>query len=248
MAVVSDVQGNAVAMAAVARDVLASRPDALVFGGDLTWGPMPEETWGVVVSLCDDVGAPAFFVRGNAERTLADLRAGTNERRATARARWMVAQHAEETLDVIEAFSSTITLDVDGIGRTRFCHGSPRNDEELITPCTPDARMIALLEQVDEAILVSAHTQIQFDRRVAGIRSLSPGSVGLPYQGAGGAYWALLGRDIELRRTDYDVEAALAVYRASDDPLAGALIETLLEPPAPAQVIATAEALTCSGC
>src|SRR5262249_19725212 len=101
---------------------------------------------------------------------------------------------------------------------------------------------------VDEAVLVSAHTQIQFERRVAGIRSLNPGSVGLPYQGVGGAYWALLGPDVELRRTDYDLEAALAAYRASDDPLAGALIETLLAPPAPAQVIAAAEALTCSGC
>ena len=248
VAVVADVQGNAVAMAAVARDVLDLRPDALVFGGDLTWGPLPVETWSFVAELRDQVEAPVFFVRGNAERTLAELRAGTNTRPPTARTRWMVAQHAEETLDVIETFSSTITLDVHGIGRTRFCHGSPRNDEELITPRTPEPRMIALLEQVDEAVLVSAHTQIQFQRRIAGIRSLNPGSVGLPYQGAGGAYWALLGPDVELRRTDYDLKAALAAYRVSDDPLADALIETLLAPPAPAQVIAAAEALECSGC
>ena len=248
VAVVSDVQGNAVAMAAVARDVVDSGPDALVFGGDLTWGPLPQETWCVVAELRDEVGAPVFFVRGNAERTLTELKAGANGRRPTARARWMLAQHAEDTLEAIETFSSAITLDVRGIGRTRFCHGSPRNDEELITPCTPDLRMIALLEQVDEAVLVSAHTQIQFDRRVAGIRSLNPGSVGLAYHRCGGAYWALLGPDVELRRTDYDLEAALAAYRVSDDPLADALIETLLAPPATAQVIAAAEALECSGC
>jgi predicted phosphodiesterase len=37
----SDVHGNPVAMTAVAREVLASRPDAVVFCGDLTWGPIP---------------------------------------------------------------------------------------------------------------------------------------------------------------------------------------------------------------
>jgi predicted phosphodiesterase len=247
VAVVSDVHGNAVAMAAVAREVLTSRPDALVFGGDLTWGPLPEETWRVVTELRDEVNGPAFFVRGNTERVLAELRAGTQWYEPTVRERWMLTQHAEETLDALETFSSTVTVHIAGLGPTRFCHGSPRSDQELITPGTPDERMTALLEEIDERVLVSAHAQIQFDRRVIGIRSLNPGSVGMSYQGAVGAYWALLGPDVEFRRTDYDLDAAAAAYRATDDPLADAIVGTLLAPPLPAEVIAAAEALQCSG-
>ena len=55
-------------------------------------------------------------------------------------------------------------------------------------------------------MIISAHVHIQFDREAAGIRSVNAGSVGLPYEGRPGAYWALLGPDVELRRTEYDVD------------------------------------------
>jgi predicted phosphodiesterase len=247
VAVVSDIHGNAVAMAAVARDVLASDPDALVFGGDLTWGPMPEETWRLATKLQESLGGSVFFIRGNAERALAELRDRARARQTTARERWMLEQHSAGTLDALGTFSTTVTLDVQGLGPTRFCHGSPRTDEELITPRTPDERMIALLEQVDERVLVSAHTHLQFDRHVVGIRSINPGSVGMPYQAAPGAYWALLGPDVELRRTEYELGAAVSAYRATDDPLVDEIVDTLLVPPTPDEVIAAAETLGCSG-
>jgi predicted phosphodiesterase len=247
LAVVSDIHGNAVAMAAVARDVLASEPDALVFGGDLTWGPMPEQTWLLAIELQDSLEGPVFFIRGNAERSLAELRNRDQAGQTTARERWMLEQHSAATLDALGTFSSTVTLDVQGLGPTRFCHGSPRSDEELITPRTPDERMTALLEQVDERVLICAHTHIQFDRRVVGIRSINPGSVGMPYETDPGAYWALLGPDVELRRTEYALGAAVSACRASGDPLAEEIAETLLAPPTPDEVIAAAETLRCSG-
>src|SRR5262249_20856595 len=156
----------------VAEAVLAEEPDAIVFCGDLTWGSQPEETWSLVGSLRERVGGPSFLVRGNAERALAGLRAGTQRKEPTDRERWMLAHHRDATLDALEAFETTVGLDVEGLGPTRFCHGSPRSDEELITTRTPDARINALMENVAERVLVSAHTHIQFDRRVAGIRSL----------------------------------------------------------------------------
>jgi len=245
VAVISDVHGNAVAMAAVAEAVLAERPDALVFCGDLTWGSQPEETWSLITSLRERVGVPSFLVRGNAERALAELRAGREPQ--TDRERWMLARHSDATLDALAAFETTVGLDVDGLGPTRFCHGSPRSDEELITTRTPEARINALMENVAERVLVSAHTHIQFDRRVAGIRSINAGSVGLPYMGATGAYWALLGPAVDLRRTEYDVAAATAAYRATDDPLAERMVEMLLEAPTLEQVVEHAETLEFSG-
>jgi hypothetical protein len=102
-------------------------------------------------------------------------------------------------------------------------------------------------EGVDERVIVSAHVHIQFDRRVGGIRSINGGSVGLPYEGKPGAYWALLGPDVELRRTEYDVEEAVARYRATDDPAVEAIAEMMLTPPEPREVIDHAEQVVFSG-
>ena len=69
----------------------------------------------------------------------------------------------------------------------------------------------------------------------------------MPYGGDTGAYWALLGPDVELRRTEYPVELAAERYRASGDPLAEQMVEVLVSPPTRAEVIAHAEALEFSG-
>jgi hypothetical protein len=80
---------------------------------------------------------------------------------------------------------------------------------------------------------------IQFDREVDGVRSINAGSVGLPYEGEPGAYWALLGPDVELRRTQYDVDRAVAACRTM--PGGEQLAELLLAPPEPSEVIEDAE-------
>ena len=100
------------------------------------------------------------------------------------------------------------TIELDGSRRVVFCHGSPRSDDEILTRITPD-------EVVDEAcggaqIVVCGHTHVQYDRSRRRSRVVNAGSVGMPYEGRTGAYWALLGPDVELVSTDYDVEAAVA--------------------------------------
>ena len=123
----------------------------------------------------------------------------------------------------------------------------PRSDEELVTPNTPEDRMRAITAEISERVLVTAHTHVQFDRHVAGIRSLNAGSVGMPYEGSAGAYWALLGPDVELRRTEYSLERAAERYLASGDPLAEQMVDLLVSPPSREEVIEHAEGLQFSG-
>ena len=228
--VLSDVHGNAVALEAVLREVDAATPDLIVFGGDLTWGPLPEETRALVRPL---------------ERS---ARADGSGDGLDEGVRWMLARHSRSTRAFLATFVEAAVVEIDGLGAVRFCHGSPRSDEELITFETPEGRMRALMEGVGERVLVSAHTHIQFDRTVAGIRSINPGSVGMPYEGrAGAAFWAVLGPDVELRHTDYDLDEAVRRYRSTDDPRAEAMVEMLRTPPAPAEVVEHAETLEFSG-
>jgi len=233
VAVLSDVHGNAVALEAALVELAADPPELIVLGGDLTWGPLPHET----ADLLRELPAPALLVRGNAERALFERRA------AKPRERWLLEAHTEEDLAFLRQAVEGVTVEVAGLGPVRFCHGSPRSDEELITPATPEERLSAAVAGRPEQVVVSAHTHLQFDRRAAGIRSVNPGSVGMPYAPAPGAYWAVLGPDVDLRRTEYDVERAVAAYRETGDPLTEQMVEILLSPPTPDEVIAHAEAL-----
>jgi putative phosphoesterase len=239
VAVLSDVHGNAVALEAVldelARD---SEVDLVVFGGDLTWGPLPNET----LELVEDLRGSALFVRGNAERAL--LEPGDEP---TPRELWLADRHSDSELAFVASFPEQLVVDVASLGPVRFCHGSPRSDEELVTPETPEERVRAMTAEILERVLVTAHTHLQFDRRVAGIRSINAGSVGMPYEGRPGAYWAILGSDVELRRTEYSLELAAERYRASGDPLAEQMVELLLSPPSREEVVEHAERLEFSG-
>jgi putative phosphoesterase len=229
VAVIADVHGNAPALRTVLDEIEREQVDLIVSCGDLTWGPLPEETYELARGL------NARFVRGNADRAVLE---GVSE---TEREHWMQVHHSDEMREFLGAFEENVVVEVDGLGPVRFCHGSPRSDEECVTPETPVERVREFSAGVDERVIVTAHVHIQFDREAAGIRSLNAGSVGLPYEGRQGAYWALLGPAVELRRTGYDVDAAVERFRASGQPNVEQIVEMMLEPPEPREVIDHAE-------
>jgi predicted phosphodiesterase len=229
VAALADVHGNAPALAAVLAEVEREAPDLVVFGGDLTWGSLPQETLALVHAL----EIPARFVRGNADRMVGVETEG--------RGPWITQQHTSEDLAFLAGFEPTVSVDIDGLGLTCFCHGSPRSDEECVTERTPLERVREFTAGRDEEVYVTAHVHLQYDRTLDGIRLVGPGSVGLPYGEGGSAHWALLGPDVELRRTAYDVGAAISLMRATDDPRAETVVEMMLIAPSRDEVIEDAE-------
>jgi predicted phosphodiesterase len=159
----------------------------------------------------------------------------------TEREQWMQEHHSDELRDFLASFEDTVSIEVDELGAVCLCHGSPRSDEECVTPATPEERVREFSANVDERIIVTAHVHMQFDREAAGIRSVNAGSVGLPYEDVPGAYWALLGPDVEFRRTDYDVDATIERYRATGQPNVEQIVELMLTPPTRDEVIAFGE-------
>jgi putative phosphoesterase len=241
VAVIADVHGNAPAFRAVLDEIEREQVDLIVSCGDLTWGPLPEETYELARQLpnpsdshSDSHGGGAVsarFVRGNADRALLERVSETE------REQWMQAHHSDEMRDFLATFEDGVVVEIDGLGPVRFCHGSPRSDEECVTPETPEERVLEFSAGVDERVIVTAHVHIQFDREVAGIRSVNAGSVGLPYEGRPGAYWALLGPEVEHRRTEYDLDGTIERYRSSGQPNVEQIVEMMLEPPEPREVI-----------
>ena len=235
VAVIADVHGNAPAFRAVLDEIEREQVDLIVSCGDLTWGPLPEETYELARVL------NARFVRGNADRAVLE---GVSE---SEREQWMQEHHTDELREFLAGFEENVVVEIDGLGAVRFCHGSPRSDEECVTPETPEDRVRDFSAPVDERVIVTAHVHIQFDREVAGIRSVNAGSVGLPYEGRPGAYWALFGPGVEHRRTEYDLDGTVERYRASGQPNVEQIVEMMLEPPEPREVIDHAEKVVFAG-
>jgi putative phosphoesterase len=240
VAALADVHGNAVALEAVLAELEREQPDLIVSCGDLTWGPLPLET----VALLEPWRDRIRFVGGNSERELVERVLVDSEI-----ARWEHAQHdAAELQAYLSRTEPTVPVGVEGLGRTLFCHGSPRSDEECVTVETPSERVAEFTGGVDADCVVTAHTHMQYDRRVGETRLLNPGSVGLPYEPEpGSAYWALLGPDVELRRTPYDLEAAVERLRAGGMPSFERIEELMRTPPPHAEVIEHAERVVFAG-
>ena len=234
VAVVSDVHGNLPALEAVLAEIEREGIDLIVSGGDLSAGPMPVEC----VERLRALGDRVLWVRGNADREDA---APAQYAELT---RWVTEQLGPERRQFLVDAPVAVPVSVDELGPVLVCHGSPRSDEEILTKVSPEERVAAALAGVEERVVVHGHSHIQYDREVAAYRVVCAGSVGAPYEGRPGAFWAVLGPDVELRRTEYDVEAAVAAIRATGYPGAEDAASLLLEPRDPDETSAFFEGLT----
>jgi putative phosphoesterase len=228
VAALYDIHGNLPALEAVLAEVEAAAPDLVVIGGDVVAGPLPSETLERLVTLGDRVR----WVMGNADRMVIEAfdrggRSADPDDPIDRLDAWVARQLTREQRDRLAAFEPLVHVD-----GTLFCHGSPRSDEEIITMVSPEARVVPMLEGVSEDVVVCGHTHHQFDLRVGGTRVINAGSVGRPYEDEPAAYWLWLGADVELRRTDYDIDAAVERLRASGLPEVDELVlrESLIEP------------------
>lgn len=98
-----------------------------------------------------------------------------------------------------------------------FCHGSPRNDDEVVLVDTRLDRWAEVLADLPEQVrtVVCGHTHMPFVRLAHGRQIINPGSVGMPY-GRPGAHWSLLANGVvSVQRTLFDIDAAMAALRAA---------------------------------
>ena len=243
VAAIYDIHGNLPALEAVLAEIEQAAPDYIIVGGDVAAGPFPSETLDRLMAL-NASDAHVRFLTGNADREMVarfDAPEGghTYAPNIERTLSWTVQQMNTAQRDFLAGFSVNVVLDIEGLGPTRFCHGSPRSDEEIITRVTSDERLARILADVREPGTVCGHTHIRFDRRNGGKRVINAGSVGSPYEGRPGAFWVLLGPDVDLRHTAYDYERAAALVRASGFPDAESFAgQNILNPREPDEVSA----------
>ena len=222
VAALYDIHGMLEPLDAVLGELSAVEVDVLVVGGDVANGPQPAETLERMRAL----GERVRWVRGNGDRALATGDAGVAvSPTVEASLRWTAARLTDEQRTFLGSLPESVVVNVDGLGDVRFCHATPRSDEEIVTEATPDDHLRSVLAGTDESLVVAGHTHMQLDRPVDGVRWVNAGSVGMPYEGEAAAFWALLGPGVELRRTPFDVERAANAILSSGWPDAQSFVE-----------------------
>ena len=196
-AVLFDIHGNIDALDAVLADAAAAGCEGLVLGGDVAYmGPAPDDCIDRVRAFSGRVVA----IRGNTDRMIAGgddaIAEWAADRLGAERVSWLGGLQPERVLPEHDAL---------------LVHAVPGDDERRIDPDTPDAIAEALVGDPGHATLLCGHVHIQYARRVGAVEVVNPGSVGFPFDGDQAAAWAIVDDGtVELRRTAYDVERALA--------------------------------------
>ena len=234
IAALYDIHGNLPALEAVLDEVRAANVDQVVVGGDVVVGPM---TRGVIERLLA-LDIPVQFIQGNAEvAVLAEMSGRDSGLPEAFRAliQWE-ARELREHQSLLAGWPKTTRV-AGGVGEVLFCHATPRDENEIFTRLTPEAALRPIFDAAGVPLVVCGHTHMQFDRMIGATRVVNAGSVGMPFSEPG-AYWLLLGTDVELRRTEYDLSAAAERIRRSSYPQAADFAEkSVLHPPTEAAML-----------
>ena len=238
VAALYDIHGNVPALEAVLEEVRRADVDRVVVGGDVVPGPMPREA----LTCLLDLDIPVEFIHGNGERVVLAQMAGRDISEVPEAyrevIRWTAQQLRPEHQRALSSWPATCRIEIPGLGEVLFCHATPRNDIEIFTRLTPEARLACVFAGVTAPTVICGHTHMQFDRMVGRVRVVNAGSVGMPFAPPPGAYWLLLGPDVQLRRTAYDFNNAVERIRATTYPLAEDLaVPYVLQPPSEAQTL-----------
>jgi putative phosphoesterase len=238
IAALYDIHGNLPALEAVLQEIREDGVTHLVVGGDVVLGPMPCETLARLL----DLDIPVQFIQGNCDReVLTQMRgveSGTLPEQVRQSVRWVAEQLQSEDEPLLASWPKTLSLEIRELGKLLFCHATPRNDTEIFTRLTREDRLLPVFQGVNASLVVCGHTHMQFDRMIGSVRVVNAGSVGMPF-GEPGADWLLLGPDVELRHTAYDLTKAAERIRDTKYPQGSDFAaRNVLEPPAEEGILA----------
>ena len=248
VAALCDIHANLPALDAVLEEVRAAQVDLIVFGGDVLPGPMPRETRSRILKL----DTPSKFIHGTGELgVLAQLKApdpsavtywGTTSGAILPEPlreipRWTARQVAPDFTHVLASWPKTVRVEVPGLGEILFCHGTPTSETDAFTRLTPEDVLLPVFDGLGGSVVVCGHTHMQFDRMIGTTRVVNAGSVGMPFGRTGADWLLLLGPDVELHNTPYDLAQAGERIRETGYPQANELATSLLQPPSESQML-----------
>jgi putative phosphoesterase len=239
VAALSDIHGNAVALAAVRKAIKAAKPDAIVVAGDhVLNGPDPS---GTVDGLRELEADGALIVQGNTDIAVADFDYGAafpwfndgvpdSIRYA---AEWAHDTLGEERLDWLRRLPAERRLRVEET-LILVTHASPGSQTAGFDPHLDPSIVTERLSRTDARLIVCGHTHLPDVRDFGWKQIVNDGSAGYVFDGDPTASWALIELDgedvtVSIKRTEFDLLAvsnALSVRGLPGDIYRAATVRT----------------------
>jgi putative phosphoesterase len=214
VAVLSDVHGNSIALAAVRKAIKAAKPDAILVAGDHALnGPDPAGTIDGLRELEED---GALIIQGNTDIAVADLDFSAAFPWATdgvadqvrIAAEWANETIGEERRDWLRRLPAERRL---RLGETLLLvtHGSPGSQTQGFDKALDASVTVELAARTDARVITCGHTHLPEVRDLGWKVIVNAGSAGYVFDGDPTASWALVevdGEDVSaaIHRTEFD--------------------------------------------
>jgi putative phosphoesterase len=197
LAILSDVHGNATALAAVRKAIKSARPDAVAICGDLVLiGPEPAAALDGIRELEAD---GALVVQGNTDVAVADfdytaafpwLTEGVPDSFRAA-AEWAHDQIGPDGVDWLRRLPSERRLRI-GDTLVLFTHASPGSQTQGFDQALDASVVFERAARTDARVIGCGHTHIPEIRDLGFKRIVNAGSAGYVFDGDPTASWALV--------------------------------------------------------
>lgn len=225
VAVVTDIHGNAVALAAALERIESLGIEQIYCGGDLVgYGPRPDE----VCREIEERRIPTIY--GNYDYAIGRDLEDCGCAYVTQHDRELGQQSVEWTLahtdERSKAFMRALPFDLRfalGGRRVRLVHGSPRKVNEYLFEDKPARTFERIAAGADCDVLVFGHTHKPWVAEYGGVLFVNCGSVGKPKDGDPRAAFAVLeaastGTEVTIERVEYDAESVAREVAAAGLP------------------------------
>jgi predicted phosphodiesterase len=214
IALLSDVHGNALALAAVRKAIDAARPDFVIVAGDhVLNGPDPN---GAVDAIRELEAKGAFVIQGNTDVAVADFDYAAAfpwfpdgpPDTFRAAAEWAHEQLGEERIDWLRRLPAERRLWIDDT-LVLATHASPGSQTAGLDVGLDATATLERIARTDARVICCGHTHLPEVRDFGWKMIVNDGYAGYVFDGDPTASWALVeidGEDVraEIRRADFD--------------------------------------------
>lgn len=239
IAVISDIHGNMQALEAVYADIQKEKCDKIFCLGDLAMaGPEPDKAIHFIKTLYDD--GKLELIQGNTDEMIANF----NDFGDTIKSKFPIMGNAlendveivtQEHKEFLNKLPKQKELTVEGV-KVLLVHGSPRRNDENISPDLPIAQVEEMLEGVNADLIFCGHTHIPCGYQTTKKQTVvNDGSVGRPFTLNPQACYVIAdfhkgSYDIQHKFIDYDKQKSAEILEKRSFSGANKLAQILLEP------------------
>ncbi len=208
IAVLADIHGNMTALQAVLDYLEKEKVTHFIIAGDhISDCPRPKEVLKTISGL------NGWFIKGNREayvlETIDDTATDWYAHDQLASVIWTRDQLDAKCIDFIKNLSEQASISIEGCDKIRVVHGSPDNMYEHLYEHKAD-RNVEIMRQMEEQVLICAHTHVPWTTHVEGKLIVNPGALGVSFNEESAAEFAILKWEdkawkAELKRIKYDI-------------------------------------------